>query len=283
MADTGKTNKTSKKKTKKETISVKVLLKHLGLAVACAFAALCIIMFLLKLITRHNRELEVPSFINMTMEEAQQVAAANHMRIEITDSVYINRMEPGAIYRQNPKEGSMVKKNRRILLTINAKLAKTVQMPSLVGYSLRQAQSELVANQLRVGNLIYRQDLATNNVLEQHYNGSIIAPGRNIPVESRIDLVLGLNDRDTLTYIPQLKGTPYSRLKATLTENSLNLASALFDNTVQDYSDSLEAMVYRQIPAYSDSVRIKMGSAVTVYLTKDKSLLEIPEKSGEEL
>lgn len=283
MADTGKTNKTSKKKTKKETISVKVLLKHLGLAVTCAFAALCIIMFLLKLITRHNRELEVPSFINMTMEEAQQVAAANHMRIEITDSVYINRMEPGAIYRQNPKEGSMVKKNRRILLTINAKLAKTVQMPSLVGYSLRQAQSELVANQLRVGNLIYRQDLATNNVLEQHYNGSIIAPGRNIPVESRIDLVLGLNDQDTLTYIPQLKGTPYSRLKATLTENSLNLASALFDNTVQDYSDSLEAMVYRQIPAYSDSVRIKMGSAVTVYLTKDKSLLEIPEKSGEEL
>ena len=102
-------------------------------------------------------------------------------------------------------------------------------------------------------------------------------------MESRIDLVLGLNDRDTLTYIPQLKGTPYSRLKATLTENSLNLASALFDNTVQDYSDSLEAMVYRQIPAYSDSVRIKMGSAVTVYLTKDKSLLEIPEKSGEEL
>lgn len=283
MADTGKTNKTSKKKTKKETISVKVLLKHLGLAVACAFAALCIIMFLLKLITRHNRELEVPSFINMTMEEAQQVAAANHMRIEITDSVYINRMEPGAIYRQNPKEGSMVKKNRRILLTINAKLAKTVQMPSLVGYSLRQAQSELVANQLRVGNLIYRQDLATNNVLEQHYNGSIIAPGRNIPVESRIDLVLGLNDQDTLTYIPQLRGTPYSRLKATLTENSLNLASALFDSTVQDYSDSLEAMVYRQIPAYSDSVRIKMGSAVTVYLTKDKSLLEIPEKSGEEL
>lgn len=283
MADTGKTNKTQKRKTKKETISVKVLLKHLGLAVACAFAALCIIMFLLKLITRHNRELEVPSFINMTMEEAQQVAAANHMRIEITDSVYINRMEPGAIYRQNPKEGSMVKKNRRILLTINAKLAKTVQMPSLVGYSLRQAQSELVANQLRVGNLIYRQDLATNNVLEQHYNGSIIAPGRNIPVESRIDLVLGLNDQDTLTYIPQLRGTPYSRLKATLTENSLNLASALFDSTVQDYSDSLEAMVYRQIPAYSDSVRIKMGSAVTVYLTKDKSLLEIPEKSGEEL
>ena len=283
MADTKKTTKTTGKKAGKETISSKVLLKHLGLAIVCAFAALCIIMLLLKLITRHNRELEVPSFINMTMEEARKVAAANHMRIEITDSVYINRMEPGAIYRQNPKEGSMVKKNRRILLTINAKLAKTVQMPSLVGYSLRQAQSELTANQLRVGNLIYRQDLATNNVLEQHYNGSIIAPGRNIPVESQIDLVLGLNDQDTLTYIPQLRGTPYIRLKATLTENSLNLASALFDNTVQDYSDSLEAMVYRQIPEYSDSVKIKMGSAVTVYLTKDKSLLEIPEKSGKEL
>lgn len=271
-----KNNKTKKEK----EVTGKVLLKHLLIAIASALATVAVIMFLLKIVTRHNKELEVPSFINMTMAQALEVAKAHHMRLEITDSVYISRMDPGAIYRQNPKEGSMVKKNRRILLTVNAKLAKTVQMPSLVGFSLRQAQSELTANQLNVGRLIYQRDLATNNVLEQQYNGSIIAPGKSIPVESSIDLVLGLNEKDTLTYIPQLRGTPYSRLKSTLTENSLNLRSAIFDGTVQTYADSLQAMVYKQIPSYSDTIMVKMGSDVTVYLTKDQSLLEIPKKEG---
>ena len=63
-------------------------------------------------------------------------------------------------------------------------------------------------------------------------------------------------------------------------ENSLNLRSAIFDGTVQTYADSLQAMVYKQIPSYSDTIMVKMGSDVTVYLTKDQSLLEIPKKEG---
>lgn len=277
--------KSSDKKQKKEKKSLrKRILENLLLALSAAFSTLFILLFMLRVITRHGKELQVPSFINMTIEQAAKVAMANHIRLEITDSVYINRMEPGVIYKQNPKEGSMVKKNRRILLTINAKLAKTVQMPSLVGYSLRQAQSELTANQLNVGRLIYRSDLATNNVLEQHCNGSVIAPGRSIPVESAIDLVLGLNPKDSLTYIPQLMGIPYARLKSALTENSMNLGNVLFDATVQNYTDSLQAMVYRQIPEYSDSIMVQMGSDITVYLTKDESLLTTrEEESGEQL
>lgn len=275
--------KDKKDKKEKKSLRKKILVNLLS-ALLAAFATLLILLFMLKVITRHNKELQVPSFINMTLEQATKVARASHIRLEITDSVYINRMEPGVIYRQNPKKGSMVKKNRRILLTINAKLAKTSQMPSLVGYSLRQAQSELTANQLNVGRLIYRDDLATNNVLEQHYNGSIIVPGRKIPSESAIDLVLGLNPKDSLTYIPQLRGIPYTRLKSFLTENSLNLGNVLFDATVQSYTDSLQAMVYRQIPQYSDSAMVQMGSDITVYLTKDESLLAIrEEESGEQL
>lgn len=247
-----------------------ILLKHLIISGCSVLVLLLALFYLLKFITRHNQEFEVPSFINMTVEEAETVARENELRLEVTDSVYIHRMAPGAIFRQNPEASSMVKKNRRILLTINAKQPKMVKMPELVGYSLRQAQSELISNQLTLGKLIYVKDIATNNVLGQLYNGRNIKAGEKIPSNSTIDLRLGLNEDDNITYIPEVRGIPFRLVRETLAESSLNLGRAIFDESVEDYADSLNALVYKQIPEPSDSATVVMGSGVTVYLSKVK-------------
>ncbi len=183
-------------------------------------------------------------------------------------------------FGQNPEAASKVKKNRRILLTINANQPKLVKMPELVGYSLRQAQSELVSNQLSLGKLIYVKDIATNNVLGQLYKGRAIAEGEKIPSESVIDLKLGINETDSTTYIPEIRGIPYRLVREKLAENSLNLSKAVFDESVTNYADSLSAWVYRQVPAPSDSVTVRLGTGVTVYLSKVKEP-EVPEKEDE--
>ena len=103
------------------------LSKHIYMAVAAAGIVVSALFSMLDVITRHNDELIVPSFVGMDVESAHKLAAENHLRLEITDSVYIVRMAPGAIYKQNPLEGSHVKKNRRILLTINANTPKMVK------------------------------------------------------------------------------------------------------------------------------------------------------------
>lgn len=250
------------------------IIKNIIMACCALLVAVFILFALLKVITRHGQELEVPSFMNMTMAEAENLARKNNFRLEVTDSVYINRMSPGVIFKQNPAEGSKVKKNRRILLTINATQPKKVQMPSLVGFSLRQAQSELIANQLNVGRLIYVEDIATNNVLDQLYNGRSIAPGKEIPAESSIDLRLGLNSEESTTLVPNLSGIKYHNVKSVLVENSLNLGKAIFDETVTTYADSLEAKVYRQIPRSSDFIGVPMGTSVTIYLSTDNAVIE---------
>ena len=51
-------------------------------------------------------------------------------------------------------------------------------------------------------------------------------------------------------------------------ENSLNIGRLRFDNTVKNYADSLNAVVYRQNPA-SDSPAVTKGSELTLYLTLD--------------
>lgn len=255
------------------------ILKHLLLS-GCAVMVLLFVLFtLLKFITRHNQELEVPSFINMSVEQAEAEARKHSMRLEVTDSVYINRMALGAIYRQNPEPGGKVKKNRRILLTINAKMPKMVSMPSTVGYSLRQAQSELLSSQLVLGKLIYVNDIATNNVLEQLYRGRPIAPGTKLPGESVIDLRVGVNRKDSaVTYVPEVRAVPYRLVRERLAEHSLNVKKVFFDESVKNYADSMSALVYRQIPEANDTIPVQLGTAVTLYLSKTiVPVIENPE------
>ena len=182
--------------------------------------------------------------------------------------------------RHNPEAGSHVKKGRRILLTINAVNPKSVTMPNLVGYSMRQAKAELLSRGLQLGKLIYVNDIATNNVLSQLYRNSEIEPGTSIESESVIDLVVGLNSSDNITYIPYVVGTRYLNAVNSIHDNSLNIEKLYFDSTVKDYSDSLDAVVYRQYPELSEEP-YRMGASMNLYLTKD--MKKVPPRPEPEI
>lgn len=223
----------------------------------------------LNVVTKHNQELVVPDFSNMTVEQAQEAAAQAGMRVEVTDSVFVKRMKRGAVRDQNPSPGAKVKEGRRISLTINALNAKKVTMPNLVGLSMRQALAELQSRGLTPGKLIYVEDLATNNVLRQLKGNREIEPGTSVESETVIDLVLGLNpDSEAATYVPDLLGKRYMSAVDLVRRQSLNVKSVKFDDSVKDYDDSLNAVVYRQVPDISE-VPVALGEDVSLYLTMD--------------
>lgn len=247
--------------------------------------ALVLIIFLvagaaifLRVFTKHNRDIVVPDFTNMSVSEASALAQQHQMRVQVTDSVYVKRMGRGDVYRQNPKAGSHVKKGRRIQLTINAVIPKKVTMPNLVGYSMRQAKAELLSRGLQLGRLIYVNDIATNNVLKQIMSDKEIMPGVSIESESVIDLVVGLNPADDQTVVPYIVGTKYLNAVDAIHDRALNIRSLHFDNTVKNYTDSLNAMVYRQSPQEEECL---MGTGVTLYLTVDKN--KVPEIPAPEI
>ena len=226
----------------------------------------------LALFTNHNKEIEVPDFTTLSVEEASQIAESVGIRVEVTDSVFVRRMERGAIFSQNPVAGSRVKKNRLIRLTTNAVNAKQVSMPNLVGYSMRQAKAELASKGLTLGRLKYVSDMATNNVLKQQYRGSDIKTGTMIDSGSEVDLVVGLDDADNQTRVPNVVGMKYTRAVDAVHDNSLNVARIPFDDSVKHYNDSLNAVVFRQTPSAS-SAPILMGSDVSLFLTLEESKL----------
>lgn len=269
------------KKTSGKDFPGKWLLKHLLAAFILVILMIAGAMVFLDVATKHNQELTVPDLSNMTVEEADSVAAANHMVIDVTDSVFVKRMKRGSVYRQNPAPGAKVKEGRRIVLTINAVNAKKVTMPNLVGLSLRQAKAELMSRGLVLNRLVYVQDMATNNVLRQLKGNREIEPGTMVDSESPIDLVLGLNQMDNGTYVPDVTGLKNMSAVEAMFDHSLNVKGLKFDDTVKDYDDSLSARVYRQVPGPSDSVRVAMGEEVMLYLTKDAAKIPVKKTADE--
>ena len=248
------------------------IVKNLLLAVAFVAVILLGVNIILGIITQHGKEFTVPDFTNMSVAEARETASHNSVRVDVIDSVYVRRMQRGAVFTQTPAPGSKVKKGRRVLLTINTVVPKQVTMPNLVGYSMRQAKAELSSRGLALGRLIYVSDIATNNVLRQLYRNHEIPYGTSVESGAAIDLVVGLNSEDSRTYAPNTVGMKYLHAVDAVHDNSLNVTRLVFDREVRDYSDSLNAVVYKQSPA-SVETPLTMGAGVALWLTLDPEKL----------
>jgi len=242
--------------------------RNLLKAIVLLAVLLITVQICLNVGTRHNKEITVPDFSGMPLSEAEHLAAVNEVRLDVTDSVSIKRLQRGAVFSQNPQPGSKVKKGRRILITINATSAQKVAMPNVVGLSLRQAMTELLSRGLKVGRLSYREDIASNNVLAQRIGGHEIAPGAMVETESSIDLTLGLDPNNPSTFVPYLLGFNAEVATEYIIESSLNLGRIRYDETVESYSDSLEAIVYMQSPTPGSNRPYPMGTSVDITLTK---------------
>ena len=246
------------------TLKDKPLLRNFIWGIVFVIAMVLLAQIYLAIFTRHNKELTVPDFTALDMRTVEKVAKNLHLRVEVADSVFVKHLPLGVVFSQNPVAGSRVKKNRRIFITLNSTVPRMVSVPSVIGCSLRQAQAELAASGLGIGKLKYVSDIATNNVLRQQYNGKDIPSGRKVETESKIDLVLGLNDEDNTTDVPNVKGFT-TAVAGSIIENSLNVGKIRYDDSVKNYADSLHAVVYSQTPGAG--AHVGMGRAVDIYLT----------------
>lgn len=244
---------------------VKNILVMFGVFVALMISA----MIFLRIYTRHDSTKEVPDFANLSVDEAEKLASKSGLDVYVYDSVFVRRMAKGAVYRQVPAPGSKVKPGRKVSLVINAVTPKKATMPNVVGYSMRQAKAEILSRGLVLGRLIYVSDEATNNVIRQQRGGKDIRPGKQVNSGTVIDLVVGLSGADCMTTIPKLKGLKNLAAVDVVHESSLNVKRLVFDESVKNFSDSLDAVVYRQSPEAS-AQPLLMGSEITLYLTVDQ-------------
>jgi beta-lactam-binding protein with PASTA domain len=142
---------------------------------------------------------------------------------------------------------------------------------------MRQATAELQSRGLTLGKLLYRSDMATDNVLGQQRGGTPIAPGTQVESGTAIDLVVGLNSSDYTSLVPNLSGMAYMTAVDAIHSNSLNLGQVVCDTAIVSYSDSLRAVVYKQRP--SSNYKTSKGSPVSIYITLTPEKYEKPKSA----
>jgi beta-lactam-binding protein with PASTA domain len=261
----------------KEFIFSRVFLKHLGLAILIAIGVILILLLWLNIYTRHGQARPVPDFFGLTMNETAALAKKKKVKYQIIDSVYTSLVPKGCIAEQNPKPGFKVKKWRNIALTINAFRPEMVVVPDLINLPLRQANSLIEGSGLIIGKKTYKPDLSIDVVLSQLHNGKDIAPNDSLQKGSIIDLVLGKGLSNQRTSVPNLVGMKLDPATDRINGTSLNLGAYIFDNTIINGDDSLNAFVFKQNPEFKDDATIQYGSSMYLWLTVDS--LKLPGDS----
>ncbi|MGI6719153.1 MAG: PASTA domain-containing protein [Bacteroidales bacterium] len=222
----------------------------------------------LKIYTKHGKEIVVPLFENIYIEELENNPFAEDFRYEIIDSVYNSLYDGGLILDQNPEAGSKVKKGRKIYFTISSFNPSDVKMPDLVNLSLRQALTVIHTTGLKLGNIEYEHSFDVNAVLKQKYQGLIINKDTEIPIGSSIDLVVGGDSQETFSVLPFVYGKKPSEVRNILVTSGLNIGEEYYLDS--NSNDSVRA--YKIYPEWSQNKKLELGTFVDVYYCKASSL-----------
>jgi beta-lactam-binding protein with PASTA domain len=241
-----------------------VFRKNILLAIGSVVAFLLIIFYSLRFYTHHGEATPVPKVEGMPVESAITLLESEGFTYHI-DSVYQAGARPGMVVIQDPDEGTMVKRNRTVYLTINTRNAPNVGFPDIVGKNFIEVNAILKNYGLRLGDTIYTADVERDRVISARFGGTLIAKGEDIPKGSRIDLLLGDGRGAGDVDLPDLTGKSLAEAALLLRGLGLSLGTKEYQGIIRD---SLDVMVIKQYPAVSDSlVTVPIGTRVDVILS----------------
>ncbi len=243
---------------------------HILLALGVSLLILIVIFFVLRLYGRVGEEYPTPYFVGSNVSE---LSSGNDLGLEyvIIDSIYKANQKGGVVLRQDPDSGALIKKGRKVYLTVSAFAPDNALVPDLCSQSVRHAISQLENVGLHGGRLYFVDD-PDYVVLEQKYKGRTLAPGRRLEKGSMVDLVVGSGNGSVQVIVPYVVGMSPNKARRDLLSSSLNVGAEHYDGI----SDMSRAIVYKQFPEYSGRRGAGLGSGVELWYC-DQSVVKMEE------
>lgn len=248
-------------------IKSRVFIRHLLVSILITFILLLALFQILAVYTLHGREVKVPDYTGLTLNELNSAATYADFEFVVVDSVYDPQKEKGTIVTQDPLPNSKVKQHRKLYLTVIASVPEKVSMPDLKDLTLRQAIATLQTYGLQIGRMEYVPDIGKNAVLKQMYMGREVRPGTMMEKGVTIDLVLGLGLGGNRIQVPFLIGMTRSATLNLLLADSLYMGAEIY----MDTKDTINARVYKQSPAYAPGLLLNTGQSIDIWFKADES------------
>ena len=168
------------------------IVKHLFASSITVFIIFYFVFISVKIYTKHNRYIEVPSLSGLNIEDANKILKKKKLKFEVLDSSkYFSETPVNFILSQIPDAGEFVKKNRKIYLNVNPSDYQKVSIPNIIQITKRNAESILNALGFEVSGFKYVDNIGKDMVLEVLYNGEKMNIGDAIARGSKLELILG--------------------------------------------------------------------------------------------
>ncbi len=251
---------------KRDFFKSKLFFKHLILIVLSFFALLFTVMQVLKIYTRHGKEYEVPKITDKLLQDVISSKQMSLFEIVVLDSIYRENFQPGTILTQDPNPGNMVKKGRKIYITVVAMSGEVVPMPNCINSSLKTAIQNLVDKGLRVGTLMFRNtDLDGEAlVVEQRFGGQIIRKDAEIQSGESVDLVVEVPSTTAIINIPDILGKTEKQVEIMLWKSGLNVGFKQYDGE----KDSKKMRLVSYSPLVNSAT---LGTSISLnFMNEDK-------------
>ena len=241
----------------------KLLKKPLWVNILAGIGAVLVLLvlffFSLGWITGNGKTEKVPNVLGLDVTAAEKNIKALGFDLVLQDSIYVDTLARNSVLRQTPEADEVVKKGRTIFLTINRVIAPQVDMPNLIGFSLKSAQTYLKVLGLRIGTINLVADRNKNVIVEQLVGNTPIAPGTKIVSGTLINFTVGDGGASIGMEVPDLIGLTVAMAKIQIASMGLLVGNISANGVIQDTAN---AFVIQQNPATYSSVLDSLGMPV---------------------
>ncbi len=206
--------------------------------------------------TNGNDDIEVPRFIGLSLEDAEEKARDIGLKIKVKKTERDPDFQAGEIIKQNPDEGMKVKKDFEVEVIVNED-EELVRVPSVVNKTLEEAERILVEEGFELGQVSKKpSDLTPEGyVLRQEPEGYIY-----LELGSKINLVISEGEKLTPVYMPNVVNKNVIDAKNILVNLGLKVSSQ------EEYSSDFDKDTVMW-QSYKTGEELDPGTTVDLYIS----------------
>ncbi len=220
---------------------------------------------------KHSSLVKVPNVVGLQFNEAKKVLENSGLDVKQGDIRYDESKPIGLVMDQNPPVDQMVKNGRRIYLTVCGG-EQLVEVPKLIGRTLRDAKFTLEQRNLQVGEIVKK---FSNEYPEDVIISQVIQPGSKIKKLSRVDLIVSNGQQVGDIIIPNVIGKKLEEARKILEEKKLKVGKITYQA-----SDLPAGQIIDQYPQKDKSA--KENTPIELFIAKKRKIEnEVQEVSSE--
>jgi beta-lactam-binding protein with PASTA domain len=218
----------------------------------------------------HDREIQVPKLVGLSMAEAERVANSKGMVTSIASRFYSTEIPKGHVVAQMPKAESTVRHGSKILISESLGAQKAA-IPNVVGQSENAARINLKSRGLQEGSV-------TSIRLAGAAPGTVIAqspsPDSQEVNSPKVNLVLAANDEAAQFVMPSFLGKPLAEAAAAADKAGMVVANA--PKTQSSDAKTAPGIVVKQYPLPGQRV----AAGEKIWFTVSKQSATTPAESN---